>query len=343
MKRLIYIAAAAAVVLGAAVAVVGALWYQDNRKPNFNKSYDLYVYPQTSASDVVDSLVANDVVINLKSLDRTFKKENVAGGIKPGHYVVSPSSPSIYVARMLTRGWQTPVNLTLSGALRSKDRIATQISNQMMLGYDEVYSAMYDKEFLAKYETDTLNLFGFFLPDSYQMYWTSSVDDIFGRFKKEYDAFWTSDRQAKADALGLTRNQVSTLASIVSGETRAEKEFSKIAGVYLNRFKIGMRLQADPTVCYCYGYTLNRVLLKHLEIDSPYNTYKYAGLPPGPICTPGKAYLDAVLNPDKHGYMYFCASSSFDGTHDFAVTYDEHLRNARKFQAALTARNKARQ
>ena len=343
MKRLIYIAAAAAVVLGAAVAVVGALWYQDNRKPNFNKSYDLYVDPQTSASDVVDSLVANDVVINLKSLDRTFKKENVADGIKPGHYVVSPSSPSIYVARMLTRGWQTPVNLTLSGTLRSKDRIATQISNQMMLGYDEVYSAMYDKEFLAKYETDTLNLFGFFLPDSYQMYWTASVDDIFGRFKKEYDAFWTSDRQAKADALGLTRNQVSTLASIVSGETRAEKEFSKIAGVYLNRYKIGMRLQADPTVCYCYGYTLNRVLLKHLEIDSPYNTYKYAGLPPGPICTPGKAYLDAVLNPDKHGYMYFCASSSFDGTHDFAVTYDEHLRNARKFQAALTARNKARQ
>ena len=160
---------------------------------------------------------------------------------------------------------------------------------------------------------------------------------------EEYDAFWTDERVSKAKALGLSKEQVSTVASIVAGETRAEQEFAKIAGVYLNRYNIGMRLQADPTVCYCYGYTLNRVLLKHLEVDSPYNTYKYAGLPPGPICTPGKAYLDAVLNPDKHGYLYFCASASFDGTHNFAVSYDQHLRNAREFQTALNARNKARQ
>lgn len=341
MKKMIYAAAAIACVVGSVLAVYAAIWYQDNRKANFSDTYELYVYPETTANDVLDSL--SRVVINPKSLNRAFSKESVASGLKPGHYLVAPSSQSIYVARMLTRGWQTPVNLTLSGTLRSKDRIANQISNQMMCSYDEVYSAMYDKDFLAKYDTDTLNLFGFFLPDSYQMYWTSSVDDIFARFKKEYDAFWTDERVSKAKALGLTKEQVSTVASIVSGETRAEQEFAKIAGVYLNRYRIGMKLQADPTVCYCYGYTLNRVLLKHLEVDSPYNTYKYAGLPPGPICTPGKAYLDAVLNPDKHGYLYFCASASFDGTHNFAVSYDQHLRNAREFQAALNARNKARQ
>lgn len=341
MKKIIYITAAAVLAIGSVLTVFAARWYQDNRKANFSEADELYVYPDMTASDILDSL--SGVVINPKSLSRAFSKESVASSLKPGHYLVAPSSQSIYVARMLTRGWQTPVNLTLSGTLRSKDRIANQIANQMMCGYDEVYSAMYDKEFLSKYDTDTLNLFGFFLPDSYQMYWTASVDEIFARFKKEYDAFWTDERVSKAKALGLSKEQVSTVASIVAGETRAEQEFAKIAGVYLNRYNIGMRLQADPTVCYCYGYTLNRVLLKHLEVDSPYNTYKYAGLPPGPICTPGKAYLDAVLNPDKHGYLYFCASASFDGTHNFAVSYDQHLRNAREFQTALNARNKARQ
>ena len=167
------------------------------------------------------------------------------------------------------------------------------------------------------------------------------MKEIFDRFKKEYDAFWTPERLAKADAQGLTRKEVSIMASIVSGETRKEFEYPVIAGVYLNRYKTGMKLQADPTICFIYDYKLNRVLKKHLTVDSPYNTYKYVGLPPAPINAPPKACLDAVLNPDKHGYIYFCASPAFDGTHRFAVTYSEHMKNAREFHKALTARRNA--
>ena len=174
------------------------------------------------------------------------------------------------------------------------------------------------------------------------MYWTASVKEIFDRLKKEYDAFWTEDRVAKAEAQKLSKMDVSILASIVSGETLKDFEYPKIAGVYLNRYKKGMKLQADPTVCFCYDYKLDRVLKKHLLIDSPYNTYKYAGLPPAPINVPPKACLDAVLSPDKHGYIYFCASPEFNGTHNFAVTYGEHLKNARAFQRELTKRRKER-
>ena len=174
------------------------------------------------------------------------------------------------------------------------------------------------------------------------MYWTASVEEIFDRFKKEYDAFWTDERKEKAKAQGLTQMQVSTMASIVSGETLKDFEYPVIAGVYLNRYKKGMKLQADPTIAFCFDYTLDRILKKHLTVDSPYNTYQHVGLPPAPINVPPKACLEAVLNPDKHGYIYFCASPAFDGTHRFAVTYSEHLKNAREFHRALTARRKAK-
>jgi UPF0755 protein len=174
------------------------------------------------------------------------------------------------------------------------------------------------------------------------MYWTASVKDIFDRLKKEYEAFWTPERDAKAKAQGLDRQEVSVMASIVSGETLKAFEYPVIAGVYLNRYKIGMKLQADPTIAYCYGYTLDRILKKHLTVESPYNTYKYVGLPPTPINVPPKACLEAVLDPAEHKYIYFCASPAFDGTHRFAVTYNEHLKNAREFQRELTKRRRAR-
>jgi UPF0755 protein len=212
----------------------------------------------------------------------------------------------------------------------------------MMVDSASVAQALDSAEFLSGYGFTPENVFAMILPDTYQMYWTASVEEIFDRLKKEYDAFWTPERDAKAKAQGLSRMQVSILGSIVSGETLKDFEYPKIAGVYLNRYKKGMRLQADPTIAFIHGYTLDRILKKHLTVDSPYNTYKYAGLPPAPINVPPKACLDAVLNPDKHGYIYFCANAAFDGTHKFAVTYNEHLKNAREFQRALTARNRAR-
>lgn len=330
-----------AVLAGVGGFVLGR-YYSDNRKPNFSKEYVLYVRPGTDVQEVMDSLQSGAGVLRPKSIERTFRKMDVAAAMKPGRYVVEPSATSIYVARMLVYGWQTPQMMTLSGTIRSKGRIAKKISTQMMVDSASVASVLDSAEFLERYGFTPENVFAMILPDTYEMYWTASVEEIFDRLHKEYESFWTPERDAKAKAQGLSRMDVSILASIVSGETLKDFEYPKIAGVYLNRYKKGMKLQADPTVCFCFDYKLDRVLKKHLTIDSPYNTYKYAGLPPAPINVPPKACLDAVLNPDSHGYIYFCASPAFDGTHRFAVTYSEHLKNARAFQRELTARRKAK-
>lgn len=340
-SKILWAVLAVLVVLAGVVAFVGGRYYVDNKQPNFTKDYVLYVYPDTPVEQVLDSLCVGAGAVRPKSLERAFAKVEVVQKMKPGKYVIEPSHTSIYVARMLVFGWQTPQNLTLSGTIRSKGVLAKKIAMQMMVDSASVASALNDDAFLAGYGFNSEDVFGLVLPDTYQMYWTASVEEIFDRFKKEYDAFWTPERVAKAEAQGLTRKQVSVVASIVSGETLKNFEYPIIAGVYLNRYKKGMKLQADPTVCFCFDYKLDRVLKKHLTVDSPYNTYKYAGLPPAPINVPPKACLDAVLNPDKHGYIYFCASPAFDGTHRFAVTYTEHMKNARAFQKELTARRKA--
>ena len=336
LKKIIIIA----VLVGAAVcAVVGGIYYNDNKRANFSDGSVLYVYPDMTADQVRDSL--QSVVLRPRSLERAFKKIEVAEKIKPGRYIVEPSFTSIYVARMLVFGWQTPQNMTLSGTIRKKGVLAKKISSQMMVDSTSIAQALDSAAFLTGYGFTPENVFAMILPDTYQMYWTASVTEIFDRFKKEYDRFWTPERLAKAKSQKLTPMQVSVMASIVSGETLKAFEYPVIAGVYLNRYKKGMKLQADPTVAFCHDYTLDRILKKHLTIDSPYNTYKYAGLPPAPINVPPKACIDAVLNPDTHKYIYFCASPEFDGTHRFAVTYTEHLKNARSFQRALTARRKA--
>ena len=341
MKSRTIIIVAISVLIFAAAAFVLGCYYNDNKRPNFTESYVLYVYPDMTQEQVLDSLESR--TIRPRSLKRTFAKENVSDKMKPGRYVISESHTSIYVTRMLVFGWQTPQNLTLSGTMRRKGVIAKKISMQMMVDSASVAQALDSAEFLAPYGFTPENIFAMILPDTYQMYWTASVKEIFDRFKKEYDVFWNETRLAKAEKQKLTPMQVSVMASIVSGETLKAFEYPTIAGVYLNRYLKGMKLQADPTVAFCHDYTLDRILKKHLTIDSPYNTYKYKGLPPAPINVPPKACIDAVLNPDSHKYIYFCASPDFNGTHRFAVTYSEHLKNARAFQRALTARRKAQQ
>jgi UPF0755 protein len=341
-KNLVLIVAAVLAVAGAVCCFVAGRYYVDNKKSNFTEDYVLYVYGNTTDVQVMDSLKANAGVVRPGSLKRCFDKMDVAGNIKPGRYVISTESPSIYVARMLVFGWQTPQKLTLSGTMRSKGSIAKKISSQMMVDSLSVATALNDPVFLAGYGFTPENVFALFLPDTYEMFWTASVTEIFSRMKKEYDAFWNSDRLAKARAQRLTPMQVSVLASIVSGETLKSFEYPVIAGVYLNRYRKGMKLQADPTVAFCYDYKLDRILKKHLTVDSPYNTYKHVGLPPAPINVPPKACLDAVLEPQQHNYIYFCASPAFDGTHRFAVSYSDHLKNARAFQRELTARRRAK-
>ncbi len=339
-KTLVICAAAAAILVFGAGLFVGLRYWSDNRAPGFRNPYTLFVYPDTECGAVLDSLICGADAVRKGSVERAAAREGLDGNIRPGRYDVLPEYSAVYVMRMLKNGWQTPQNLTLSGTIRSKGRLADIIGTQMMVDSASVVSALEDGDFLSRYGFTPETVFALFLPDTYQMYWTASVPEIFGRFKKEYDAFWTEERLALAERQGLTPMEVSVMASIVSGETLQASEYPMIAGVYLNRLRRGMKLQADPTVCFCYDYTLDRVLKKHLGIDSPYNTYRYRGLPPGPINVPPKACIDAVLHPDGHGYLYFCASPEFDGTHRFAATYREHLKNAREFQRALTARNR---
>ena len=314
----------------------GAKYYLDNKKSNFSSEAELFVYPETKVSEVMSQL---DTIANRpKSIRRTFTSKEVGKYLQPGHYVINKGSSSAYVARMLNNCWQTPVNLTLSGTLRRKGDIARKISSQMMVDSASVRQALSDNAFLKQFGFDSVSVFALFIPDTYEMYWTASVEDIFASQKKAYDEFWTVERVAKAKKQGLTKMQASIVASIVSGETNYIPEMPNIASVYLNRLHKGMKLQADPTIAYCFDYNVNRILRKHLEVDSPYNTYKHTGLPPGPIYVPSKAALEAVLNPSVTPYIFFCADPSFNGTHRFAVSYKDHMANARAFQKALNKR-----
>ena len=340
MKKIYIILIAVLAIAGATAGFFFGRWYNDNKRPNFTEKYVLFVRPDTPVQNVIDSLVSGAGALRPRSLARCFKEVELETKMKPGRYIIEPSFTSIYVGRMLQFGWQTPGNMTLSGTIRTKERLAKKISTQMMADSASIVEALNSEEFLAGYGFTPENVFAMILPDTYQMYWTASVKDIFDRLKKEYDAFWNEDRLAKAKAQKLSPMEVSVVASIVSGETLKAFEYPRIAGVYLNRYRKGMRLQADPTVAFCFDYKLDRILKKHLKVDSPYNTYKYAGLPPAPINVPPKACLEAVLSPENHKYLYFCASPAFDGSHRFASDYSEHLKNARAFQRELTKRQK---
>lgn len=334
MKKILIGILSVALLLG---AIVGYRMYYDRRVPNFKGSFELYVYPEMTMQEVQDSILASGAVCKEKSLGRALRSVE---GLAPGHYVIDSTCTSMYAARMLHKGWQTPVKLTLAGTIRTYRALSRKIGAQMLVDSAAVASFCCDS--LGSYGVDTLMLFTRIIPDSYQILWTASVREVFDRLVKESDEWWTPSRLAAARKQGLTKVEAITLASIVNGETRYVPEMPTIAGVYLNRLRTGMKLQADPTIAFCYGYSLNRILKKHLSVDSPYNTYKYYGLPPGPISCPPKACLEAVLNPASHNYIFFCADPSFNGSHRFAASYTEHLANARAFQRALTERQRGK-
>ena len=296
---------------------------------------ELYVHPGTGLQEVQDSLLASGKVLSAKSLERTLRKVD---GVQPGHYLVDGSCSSMYVARMLQLGWQTPVKLTLSGAIRTRGILARKIGAQMLADSASVAAFAASPDSIGG---DPAQLFTRIIPDTYQLLWTASVREIFERLFRECDAWWTPERLEAAAQQGLTPEEVSVLASIVDGETRYVPEQPTIAGVYLNRLRTGMKLQADPTIAYCFNYEPRRILRWMLETDSPYNTYKHYGLPPGPISCPPKSCLEAVLHPASHSYIFFCADPSFNGSHRFAASYAQHLVNARAFQKALTERQRA--
>lgn len=345
MKKILSIALLLAVIIG---GVIGWRWYRDNKMPNFSGTATLYIKPGDTPEEAVRQIREQCGILSDRSLQRAFEDKQVARYMTPGCYTVTKRSSSVYVARMLNNGWQTPVKLTLSGNLRIRSNIAAKIASQLLIDSATVRNAMEDKALLEKYGVRPENVFALFVPDTYDVYWTAGIEDIFDKQKQAVDAFWTEENKSRAQALGLTRNQVTTLASIVSAESNYVPELPLIAGVYLNRLTAGMPLQADPTVAFCFDYKPERILKKHLEVDSPYNTYKHSGLPPAPICVPTRDALDAVLHPDfggvrGNGNFYFCANPDFSGKHIFAKTLSQHNANARAFQAELNRRHRAKQ
>ena len=252
-----------------------------------------------------------------------------------GRYAIKPSDNMRYLHRRLSMGYQTPVRLTI-GSVRTLDRMARNVARQLMIDSTEVAALFNDTAYIHSIGYSKETLPALFIPNTYEVYWDMSAEDFMKRMQKEHKAYWNEERMQKAQAIGLTPVEVATLASIVEEETANQAEKPMVAGLYINRLKKGMLLQADPTVKFSMqDFGLKRILYKHLEVDSPYNTYKHAGLPPGPIRVPSYQGLESVLNYTKHNYLYMCAKEDFSGTHNFAVNSAQHAANARKYQQAL--------
>ncbi|HLG34159.1 MAG TPA: endolytic transglycosylase MltG [Bacteroidia bacterium] len=258
--------------------------------------------------------------------------------VRAGRYKIYSGISNLALLKLLRSGKQTPVNLVFNST-RTKEQFAERISEQLEAKYDTMLQLLNDKEFLSSYGLNPHTALTLFIPNTYEFFWNTSSKGFFYRMKKEHDTFWNEERKQKAAALGLSEKEVTVVASIVEQETQGNDEKPILAGVYLNRLRKNMKLDADPTLIFALGdYTIKRVLNEHKKIDSPYNTYKNNGLPPGPICIPSIASIDAVLNRVPHNYLYFCAKDDFSGYHVFASTYAQHQINARRFHSALNRR-----
>lgn len=258
--------------------------------------------------------------------------------VRTGRYAVHPRESLLTLLRRLRNGEQTPVRLSVP-VVRQWGELCRRLSQQLMLDSATIAQALADSATCALHGYTIHTIPAMFVPDTYEVYWDITLPRLLTRMEREHDLFWTHERLQQADSLGLTPCEVSTLASIVDSETANDAEKPTIAGLYLNRLRKGMLLQSDPTVIFAIGdFTIRRVLNEHLRTPSPYNTYLYKGLPPGPIRIPSIAGIEAVLHAQSHDYLYMCAKEDFSGTHNFAATYQQHLQNARRYTEALNKR-----
>lgn len=311
--------------------------------PNFfpsqgYKSY-LKIPDNTSFNEVLKHLETDANVLSLFAFKQAATIIKYDKSIRPGRYEITSGMSNFSLLRRLISGRQTPLNLTFNN-LRTKADLAGSLSNQIMADSLDILNHLNDTAFLAKYQLTPETSVCLFIPNTYEVFWDMDSEELFERMNKEYQAFWTEERKAAAAAIPLSLTEVSTLASIVEEESNANAERPTIAGLYLNRIKQGMPLQADPTVKFAVGnFGLKRINSTHTAVKSPYNTYQNTGLPPGPIRIASSSGIKAVLKYEKHNYIFMCAKETFDGTHNFAATWEEHQRNARKYQQALDARN----
>lgn len=258
--------------------------------------------------------------------------------IRTGKYAIKPNDNAFQLFNRVARGFKEPVNLTV-GSVRTVNQLARNLSRQLMIDSTEIAQLIHDSLFQKPLGYNDQTISSLFIPDTYQVYWDISANDLLNRLKKEHDIFWNSERLTLAKSLGMTPEEVTTLASIVEEETNNNQEKPMVAGLYINRLRRGIPLQADPTVKFALqDFGLRRINKEHLKTDSPYNTYLYAGLPPGPIRIPSKKGIESVLNYTPHDYIYMCAKEDFSGTHNFATNLNDHMANARKYWNALNQR-----
>ncbi len=322
------------------LAIGGLVYYYFLSEFTNRQESTYYVY--IDGDDTVDSVyaklepaAAERSLTGFKYLTRYGKYPE---HVRTGRYAIEPGMNIYEVFRNLKNGRQEAMKLTIPEA-RTMDRLAALLGKKLMLDSAAIACALIDNNYCQRWGCDTASIASLFVPDTYEVYWNTTMDALMERMQKEYKRFWNDERLKKADALGLTPNQVCTLASIIDEETANNEEKPMIAGMYLNRLKMDMPLQADPTIKFAMKrFELKRIYHDMLFFESPYNTYQNTGLPPGPIKIASVKGIDAVLNRTAHDYLYMCAKEDFSGTHNFARTYQEHLKNAARYSKALNDR-----
>ena len=318
-------------------AYIALLFLTPNINTRSGKTEYLYLRADDNFNDVISQLQEKAVVKSpgkLTRVARYFKYDVVL----PGKYAVTDGMNNFSLIRALSKGRQTPVRLTFNN-IRTKEQLAGRLAAQLMPDSVDILNLLNDTSFLQQFELNPYNSVSLFLPNTYEMRWNLSAEALFDRMNTEYNRFWNDERRQKAAAIPLTPEEVITLASIVDAETNYSPEKPTVAGMYINRLKINMPLQADPTVVFGVGdFSIRRVTGAHLRVVSPYNTYRNRGLPPGPIRIPSIVGIDAVLNYVKSDFIYMCAKETFTGEHNFAASWAEHQRNAAIYQKALNER-----
>lgn len=338
-RKLLLLTALALLVLLSVGLTIGYKYYIRIYSPNVDlhgKEYAfIHIPSHATYEDVVAIVDSSGLLVNMEWFKWVGSRMGYPYSIKPGRYKIVKGMSNKKLITILRAGLQTPTRVTFTG-FRTPQQLAGRISAQLEADSADLVAAFANEELVAEYGFTTETFIAMFIPNTYEFFWNTGAKGFFDRMKREYDAFWNETRSKKAADLGMDRIEVSTLASIVEEETTKADERARVAGVYINRLNRGIPLQADPTIKFAMGdFAMRRVLTRHLNIDSPYNTYKHRGLPPGPINAPGISSIDAVLNFEKHQYLYFCAKSDFSGYHVFAKTLTEHNRNALEYQKAL--------
>ena len=295
----------------------------------------VHIATGSSYGDVLNMLMEAQILNDTASFKWTAQRMGYPHRIKPGRYRIEQGMSNRALVGMLRAGLQAPTRVTFI-AFRTPDQLAQRVSNQIEADSLEIIKAFDDEALINSHGFTKQTFKAMFVPNTYEFFWNTNARGFFTRMRREYEAFWNARRDSLAEAAGLTRIEVITLASIVEEETRRNDEKARVAGVYMNRIRLGMPLQADPTIKFALGdFSIRRVLTRHLQVESPYNTYRHRGLPPGPICAPSIASIDAVLSYEKHNFLFFCAQPNFSGYHTFSKTLSEHNQKAREYHKWL--------